>query len=138
MPSLPYRFMLLAVLAALIGMVMGVEMGMREDFTLAPAHAHLNLLGWVSLMLFGFFYKLHPEAASGWLPQLHFAAATAGLVVMIPSLILFLLGSQSAGPILGLGSLLTLASMILFAAVVLRAARSVKALGLRGATERAV
>ena len=113
MPSLPYRFMLLAVLAALIGMVMGVEMGMREDFTLAPAHAHLNLLGWVSLMLFGFFYKLHPEAASGWLPQLHFAAATAGLVVMIPSL-------------------------ILFAAVVLRATRSVKASGPRGATERAV
>ena len=25
-----------------------------------PAHAHLNLLGWVCLFLFGIFYHLHP------------------------------------------------------------------------------
>jgi hypothetical protein len=25
-----------------------------------PAHAHLNLLGWVSPFLFGIFYHLHP------------------------------------------------------------------------------
>jgi hypothetical protein len=31
------------------------------DHTTLPAHAHLNLLGWVSLFLFGIDYRLHPS-----------------------------------------------------------------------------
>ena len=38
-----------AAVFALTGMSLGIAMGMREDFTLAPVHAHINLLGWVSL-----------------------------------------------------------------------------------------
>jgi hypothetical protein len=37
-----------AALAALGGMGLGLYMGLAHDFTLAPAHAHLNLLGWGS------------------------------------------------------------------------------------------
>jgi hypothetical protein len=32
-----------------------------HDHSIMPAHAHLNLLGWVSLFLFGIFYKLIPD-----------------------------------------------------------------------------
>ena len=49
-----------AVLAALAGMVWGIVMAASGDHSAMPAHAHLNLLGWVSLFLFGIFYHLHP------------------------------------------------------------------------------
>ena len=37
-----------AAIAALCGMSLGIFMATHQDFTLAPAHAHLNLLGWVT------------------------------------------------------------------------------------------
>ena len=42
-----------AVLLVLAGMVWGLQMAISEDHSAFPAHAHLNLLGWVSLFLFG-------------------------------------------------------------------------------------
>ena len=42
-----------AALAALGGMGLGIVMGISQDFTLAPAHAHLNLLGWVTMAIYG-------------------------------------------------------------------------------------
>ena len=45
-----------------VGMLAGIDMGIRENFLLAPAHAHLNLIGGVLLFLFGLYYRLIPEA----------------------------------------------------------------------------
>ena len=49
-----------AVLLVIAGMLWGIVMGISEDHSTMPAHAHLNLLGWVSLFLFGIYYHLHP------------------------------------------------------------------------------
>ena len=58
--------MCVSVVVLLLGMVLGIVMGIREDFTLQPAHAHLNLVGGVLLFLFGLYYRLVPAAgASG-------------------------------------------------------------------------
>ena len=35
-------------------MLAGIVMGIQQNFVLAPAHAHLNLIGGVLLFLFGF------------------------------------------------------------------------------------
>ena len=51
---------LAAVIAAVTGMAWGLIMGILENHVTMPAHAHLNLLGWVSLFLIGIFYHLHP------------------------------------------------------------------------------
>jgi hypothetical protein len=118
MTWIPNRFMQLAVVAALIGMSLGVFMGMKEDFTLAPAHAHLNLLGWVSMMIYALFYRAFPDAARGWLATTHFWGAVLSLVVMIPALAWMMLGHKEATPIVGVGSMVTLATMVLFAAIV--------------------
>ena len=66
MIDLPQRFLLLAVAVGTTGMAMGIVMAVGHDFTLAPAHAHLNLLGWVSLSLYGLFYRAYPDATNGW------------------------------------------------------------------------
>lgn len=49
-----------AVLMVVAGMIWGIIMAISNDHSAMPAHAHLNLLGWVSLFLFGIFYHLHP------------------------------------------------------------------------------
>ena len=74
MSELPLRFLLVAVVAAMIGMGGGIFMAITHDFTLAPAHAHLNLLGWVSMALYGLFYRAFPELSGGRLPQVTFLA----------------------------------------------------------------
>ena len=51
---------LTAVVVALVGMAWGLHMAISQDHSTLTAHAHLNLLGWVSLFLFGVFYRLHP------------------------------------------------------------------------------
>jgi hypothetical protein len=50
-----------AVMLVLVGMLWGIIMAATNDHSTHPGHAHLNLLGWVSLFLFGIFYHLHPE-----------------------------------------------------------------------------
>jgi hypothetical protein len=48
------------VLFVLFGMVWGIQMAISQDHSAFPAHAHNNLLGFVSLFLFGIYYCLHP------------------------------------------------------------------------------
>jgi hypothetical protein len=49
-----------AVLFVIAGMIWGIIMGISENHATMPAHAHLNLLGWVSLFLIGTYYRLNP------------------------------------------------------------------------------
>lgn len=122
MKGLSFAFMALAVLSALTGMAWGIQMSASGDHTLSPAHGHLNLLGWVSLSIFAMFYHLVPRAAEGKLAKVHFALALAGLVVIVPGIVMAISGT---GEVLAkLGSVLTVASMLVFLAVVLRDGRA--------------
>src|SRR4029079_2303643 len=49
-----------AVVLVVIAMLWGLQMAISGDHSAHPAHAHLNLLGWVCLFLFGIYYRLHP------------------------------------------------------------------------------
>ena len=68
MKSISFWFFILGVASVLIGMVWGIQMSATHDHLLSPAHAHLNLLGWVSFSIFAFYYHLVPDAAEGTLP----------------------------------------------------------------------
>ncbi|EAQ34702.1 DNA topoisomerase IV subunit B [Nitrobacter sp. Nb-311A] len=72
--------MCVSVVLLLIGMTGGMAMGIEQNFTLAPAHAHLNLVGGVLLFLFGLFYRLVPSAGKSMLARiqggLHILAAS--------------------------------------------------------------
>ncbi len=96
------RFMQLAVLFALCGMSLGIWMGMTQNFTLAAAHAHINLLGWVSMMLFGLFYRAVPRAATGLLPGLHFVVAVISFLASMPLLVMLLLAESHNKPVMGM------------------------------------
>lgn len=97
-----------------LGMLWGIQMGIAQDFTLAPAHAHLNLVGFVTMALAGIFYHVTPRAAASPLARVHFALATLGVWVMVPGIALALTG-QGEGLAIA-GSLATLAGMLVFLA----------------------
>ncbi len=116
--------MCVSVLVLLAGMLAGIVMGIQQDFVLAPAHAHLNLIGGVLLFMFGLYYRLVPAAGTtvlakvqGWLHMsgaILFPAGVAIVLVKGPSFI--------AAPIVG--SLIVTAAMALFAVIVFRTARA--------------
>jgi len=116
--------MSVAALAALCGMALGISMAVRQDFSLAPAHAHLNLLGWVSMALYGLYYR-SARVVRPWLAWTQAAAGTTGFVAMSGGLgVMLATGSHAAEPVISLGALASVLGMALFLAQVLTEDRS--------------
>ena len=118
-------FLRLSVLFVLLGVCLGYWMGMTHNFIVSPVHAHINLLGWVSMFLYGLFYRTFPDAAQGWLPKVHLAFAAIGLPVMMVGLTIQLLAVQSllafVPPMMIVGPTLVVLGMFTFAVIVFRA-----------------
>lgn len=81
MPRVSSAFFTVAALCGLAGMVWGSYMGASHDHAMLPAHAHLNLLGWVTLSIMGGFYAL-PGNQSGVLAWVNFVLSSLGAVLM--------------------------------------------------------
>ena len=82
MKRIDLYFLLLAVILLIGGVVLGIFMAMNKDYQLAPVHAHVNLVGWVSLAIFGLTYRAFPQLKDTRLAGLHFALAAAAAAVM--------------------------------------------------------
>lgn len=122
MRGIAFWFLMLGILSALAGMVWGIQMAATGDHTLSPAHGHLNLVGWVSLGIFAFYYHTVPAAGVSRLAKVHLALATLGLIIMVPGIAMAISGSGEA--LAKVGSLVVLLSMLTFALVVLRSRES--------------
>ena len=122
MPKVSTAFFALGVVYVTLGMLWGMHMGESEDFTMAPAHAHLNLLGWVTMALYGTFYALTKDSYSPKLAWINFAVSGAGVAVMIPSLAIYLMDQSDTSilPALIIGEVLTFAGLLIFGWSVLR------------------
>ncbi|ADZ72605.1 hypothetical protein [Polymorphum gilvum] len=121
MRGIAFWFFASSILYILAGMALGMHMSAAHEYTLAPAHAHLNLVGFVMMAIFGLFYHLVPQAGAGLLPRIHFALATLGLWLMVPGIVLVLKGGTDA--FAALGSILTVAATLLFLWILLRSRR---------------
>ncbi|HEY0598577.1 hypothetical protein [Brevundimonas sp.] len=119
--SVSNNFLRLGVLSALVGMSLGVWMGANQDFVLRPVHAHINLLGFASMMLFGLFYRSFPAAARGWLPMVHFALSVLGFLILMPSLTLLILEKPLFMPAMIASEIMLVLSMLLFVIIVFMA-----------------
>ncbi len=119
-----------AATAALCGMGLGIFMASNQDFTLMPAHAHLNLLGWVSMALYGLYYRgaalLRVRLA--WIQA---GVATVGFVVMTGALAgLLITLDHRFEAFIGIGASLSFLAMALFLAQVLTEGRRPAAKGV--------
>jgi hypothetical protein len=113
----PHAFFAAAALYAMIGVSWGLAMSISKDHGTYSAHAHLNLLGWVSLALMGTYYALLGQAVANWVKLVNFTLSNVGVISMITGLYLYL--GQKAGPsvfvpLLTVGSLSVVAGFFLF------------------------
>jgi hypothetical protein len=92
----------LAVVYLITGVAMGIAMGVSQNFTLRPVHAHVNLLGWTTLGLAGLIYSLFPQAGESRLAKVHFWLMNLSMPVMMVALSVLLFGHQEIEPVLAL------------------------------------
>jgi len=104
----------LSALLGLVGMGLGIMMGIKQDHAEAPLHAHLNLLGFVTLTLASLWYRVQPEAADTRLAKVHFTLHNVGLPVMSAGLFFLLRGEPAAEPIVAIGSTLVAVGIACF------------------------
>lgn len=123
------KFFKLAVVYLAIGICMGLVMGVTENFTFAPVHAHINLLGWASLALAGAIYRLYPRAAQSKLAKVHFWLHNLGLPVFMVLLFLLLSGHKSLAPVVGIAATITGIGILVFVVNVLLNVKSLSGAG---------
>ncbi len=115
----------ISVSVGLIGMALGIVMGIRQDFVLAPAHAHLNLLGFVTLFLSALYYRAFPQAAASRLARYQAVVSVLGAILFPVGIACVLLGGHDRfEPVVVAGALTVFAGMLLFAMIVYRTAGS--------------
>jgi hypothetical protein len=125
MPRISFFFFATGALFVLAGVGLGIWMGVNESFTLAPVHAHINLIGWASMGLIGAFYAVAGDAAPRKLGWATYVLQTLGLLIMIPMLAKLLMGDKSVVPVLGASEMMVaLALVIFFVSVLITWSRS--------------
>ncbi|SMQ70621.1 hypothetical protein SAMN06295905_1905 [Devosia lucknowensis] len=118
MPSLAHVYFRTAILFLIAGICIGIYMSMSENHAVVGAHAHINLLGWVTSALFGTYLALNPGKASGLLPRLQYFIYVVGVTVMGASLYLMLDGNTALVPVVAGASIVTFVGVLLFAVII--------------------
>ena len=114
-----------AIVFVIAGMIWGIVMAATGDHSEMPAHAHLNLLGWVSLFLIGIYYRLHPALENVAAARVQVWGWIAGTVIITIGVGLIYAGHPDTGePIATVGSFAVLADMVLFGWLVYRRERT--------------
>lgn len=125
MPRVAQLFFRTAIIFLIIGISMGLHMSIAGDHSAIGAHAHSNLLGWVTMAIFGGYHALNPAKAERRLALIQYYIYTAGVAIMVPSLYLMLTGSPGWEPVVAVSSLITFAGVLLFAVIIFTPGESV-------------
>jgi cbb3-type cytochrome oxidase subunit 1 len=103
-----------------VGVLIGVAMAVHPAAAaFRPAHMHANLLGFVSMMIFGVAYHVMPRFTGRPLHSpraaaLHLWVANAGLAGMVCGFVLRVIRWEWGMPVLALGAVLSAAGAMLF------------------------
>ena len=115
--SLSFR---VAVLLLLSGMIWGITMAITDDHSAMPGHAHLNLLGWVSLFLFGVYYRLHPTIDRSRIALVQVLIWICATVILSTGVALIHTVHAIGDPIAAVSSIIVLLDTVLFGWLVFR------------------
>jgi hypothetical protein len=122
--SLGLRWIKMAAIYLVLGVLMGIHMGKSHDFVLAPVHAHINLLGWATMALMGVLHHLFAAQLCNRLASVQFWLHQLATPVLLIALALLLLGHTEVEPVVGLASLVVGVSVLLFVVNVLKNLRA--------------
>lgn len=111
-------FIIVGLLFAGAGLVLGEEMGRSGNHAQMPTHTHIMLAGWVFPVLYGLIYRAFPAIKKGVLPYVHFALHFIGASALTAGLAYVFNGHEAAGPVvifLAGGSWLVILGWLIFA-----------------------
>lgn len=109
------RFLKIAVVYFFIAVCLGLVMGIIQDFSYKSVHAHLNLLGWVSMSIFGLIYSIYPSVSETKLAKTHFWLHNLGVPIMQGVLFIELLTDNTSLTIgIIIGSIMVVIGVLLF------------------------
>jgi hypothetical protein len=118
MKNIDRLFVLTGLVFLLVGMAIGLQMSKTQDFALHGLHAHLNLLGFVLMTLFGLCYRAWPKMQEGVLASIHYLLHTLSVATAL-TLLYFLLSNfdlaPKIAPVMNMILMGTYAGVILFA-----------------------
>jgi hypothetical protein len=111
----------ISVSSGLAGMLLGMGMGITQNFLLAPVHAHFILLGFIAMFLSALYYRTVPEAAASQLAPVQAVVSVVGAILFPIGITCVRLGDRERFmPVLVAGWLTVLAGMLLFVVIVYR------------------
>ena len=111
----------ISVTLGMVGMVFGVAMGLTQNWLLAPAHAHLNLLGWVAMFMSALYYRTVPEATKGTLAPVQAVVSVVSAFLFPIGIVCVRLGDRERFmPVLAAGWVTVVTGMLLFLVIVYR------------------
>jgi len=112
MDRLDLKFLIIGAAMFMLGISLGIFMAITHDYQLAPVHAHTNLIGFVSLSLFGIVYKIYPELQKRRLAKAHFLLSAPAAIAFPPGIVMAALWQQPVVAIIA--SLMWFAGALLF------------------------
>ena len=107
MQRLDRTYIIIGLCWVIAGMIFGVWLGASNHLNYANSHAHINLLGFVTSVLFGMLFWAFPTMAKSRVAIWQFAAYQIGVALLVIGKVIFDTdGSES--PLLKIGSVIVI------------------------------
>lgn len=100
-------YILVGLVWVIVGMIFGAWLGATNQNNFANSHAHINLLGFVTSVLFGILYWAYPGLARSRLAIWQFAIYEVGVLLLVIGKIL-VDKNGTVTPFLAIGAVVTI------------------------------
>lgn len=97
---------------------MGLHMAISGQHNVIGPHAHANLLGWVTMAIFGGYLALNPTKAQTRFAYYQYLVYAISVAVQIGSLYFLYRGYAALEPIVAISSLTVLVGVLMFAVII--------------------
>jgi len=118
MKNIDILYVVIGALYLVIGMLLGIVMGIHQDFTLGPVHAHINLVGFSAHCVLGLIYRAWPTLKEGALALIQFLLFVIGSPILLVGIAVAIKSANAALAIIG--SMLVILGAVLFLVIVTR------------------
>ncbi len=106
MQRLDRNYILVGLSWVIVGMIFGTWLGASDHLNYANSHAHANLLGFVTSVLFGLLHWAYPALGKSKVAFWQFAIYEVGVLLLVVGKVLVDGGTQT--PLLPIGSIITI------------------------------
>jgi peptidoglycan/LPS O-acetylase OafA/YrhL len=104
-------FIGLGLIFLVVGMAFGMWMGINQDFQYAAAHAHWNLVGFVTSAIYGLTHRAYPKLAESRLTWIQCVLHVIGVLIFAPGIVIAVAMDNPVAAIVG-GNVLILAALM--------------------------